>query len=411
MSKELTLINPDIGEGEIAAVSAFLRDEALPQAVFRPIPGGPQHLLIQAFTQYLMGANDSAHPLIRRMTDERGGAGLAMSAVCIGNATGALWALLKAVGASGGEVITTSLNYVGVVNAIVMAGATPRFVDIEEGSWCADPACVKRAIGKNTRAIILTHLNRYVDPAPYYEMTEAAGKEIPVIQDASLAIGSHHEGLKPGIVNIGRQGATVFSLTISKIISGLGGAMVTSHDAELLHRALTMAHQGVSLTDVGQIEEFGSNFKTGAMNAVIARENLKRADELIAKRRMLREVYDEGLAPLVSAGRIRLQELDDGAVVTHYGIVLPAEDFAGRAVLAKRLHEDHKIMLGLWHCHHRQRIYRELLGKGIPKLPRTDAVAERIAFLPFHTKLTRDDVGVVCAALEEHLKIQKKWMS
>lgn len=420
MKKEYALINPDIdsgsgrtrelidelarswregkneGGGEISALIDLLTLESLPDVLFRLTTDGPIQSLSRSFLDFLNKGFPAQDPFVQRVLKVRGLEKPQIGVIGVGNATGGLWAAMMALGVAGGEVITTSLNYVGVLNAIMMAGATPHFVDVDEKTWCIDPDEVGRAINKNTKAIVITHLNNFVDLEPFYEMIEARGREIPLIQDASLAIGSRRKGLRPGVLNIGKRGVTVFSLTVSKIITGLGGALVTSHDQALLEQIATTAYQGVSFSKPGVLDDFGANFKMSALNAVVAMEKLKQSDKIFDRRRKLRELYDKNLAALAGKGLCTPQQLDPETVVTHYGVLLP-----GRDQVAKELNKRYGINLGVWHVHHLQQIYRNYLKEGIRKLPRSENIAPMIAFLPFHTKLSDADVGFICRAIDD----------
>jgi dTDP-4-amino-4,6-dideoxygalactose transaminase len=415
MSKTITLIHPDIdpglgrtralieelaltwkegsceGGGEIAAAVALLASEELvPHVAYVPHPEGPLAALAQAFAGFLMEGTRSPSDLLVAFLRGRGWQALPLFVGGVANATGALYALLSAAKAAGGEVITASLNYVGVVNAIVLAGATPRFVDVDPATWCMDPTSVEKAITKKTRGIVLTHLNRLVDLAPYVELFKRRGLDIPLIQDASLAVGSTCDGLRPGLVNIGPHSATVMSLATSKVISGLGGAVVAANDRETLDTVVSIAYQGMSLTEAGVLAAHGANIKMNDLNAAIALEQLKRREMIFERRRWLKGCYDAALAPLVAKGSVVLQDVGEEAVVTHYGVLLP-----DRERIAKALFERHRIPLGMWHVHHLQALYRG----SAKSLPVCESLARRLAFLPFHTKLADSDVASICRAL------------
>ncbi|MFH0800713.1 MAG: DegT/DnrJ/EryC1/StrS family aminotransferase [Pseudomonadota bacterium] len=398
MPKGLSLIHPDIDRAAIAAVGSLLARDDLAAVAFQPMAGGAIERFVREFLAFITGGCNPDSPVLKRAARAFGQGSLPLSAAGIGSATGAIAASLSALDAAGGEVIATSLNYTGVINAIVIAGAIPRFVDCDPANWCMDPSAAARAVTKKTKAIVLTHLNEFVDLAPFMDLLEKKGLDIPVIQDASLAVGSMRNGLRPGLVNIGTHGATVFSLTISKIITGMGGAIITSNDQGFVERVATIAHQGISLTSGNDLEEFGANYKMSAINAVIAAECLKRRETLFARRRKLKELYDEGLSRLVHKGKVVLQATDPGTVITHYGLLLP-----GRERLAPPLHQCHNIQTGQWHCHHMEGIYCGLPGKKAGKLAATERIAPDLTFLPFHTGLSDEDVGVICRALEEEI--------
>lgn len=398
MSQNYPLISPDIDSNgpEIASLVGLLSSsEALPNIAYRVVEGGPLDLLGREFVTFLTESTSSQSSFLQRFAQEENLKDTNVYATCLSSATSGLYALLTALGVAGGEVITASLNYIGVPNAIVMAGATPRFVDVDERSWCMDPESTEKALTKKTRAVILTHLNCFADIEPFYDLLKRKGSAIPLIQDASLAIGSTCRSLRPGLVNIGHGGATVFSLATSKIISGLGGGIVAASDVSLLNRVFSIAHQGMSLTNPAMLEFHGANMKMNDMNAVIALEQLRKRERIFLRRRELKRLYDTLLAPAVAEGKMTLQEVGEEAVVTHYAILIKDRDRVARA-----LYEKYHIELGMWFINHRQALYQGCAGV----LPRTDALDGKLTFLPFHTKLSDEDVSFICRVLLEELE-------
>lgn len=398
MAERYPFICPDIGDAEIQALTELLSSrERLQDIAFFTRPEGVVHAFNREFSQYLFQVPHPDDPLLQRAAGLLGTTELKLFATGTANATGALIALMRALEVEGGEVITTSLNFVGVVNAIVQAGATPRFVEIDPATWCMDPAAVKKAISSKTRAILLTHLNRFVDLMPFAELYQEKGLELPLIQDASLAIGSTLRGMRPGLINLGEGGATVFSLAPSKAITGLGGAVVVGSDQEVLDRVYTFAYQGLSLSEVDRIELVGMNLKMNDLCAAIALQQLRRREELFAKRRALKARYDALLAPAVAAGKLQLQDVGEEAVVTHYAVA-----FDRRTEISRRLYEERSMMLGMWHLNHLQQVYR------CPRvrLPVTESLSDRFTLLPFHTRISEEDAAEVCAALLSELGVQ-----
>lgn len=72
-------------------------------------------------------------------------------AIAVGNGTEALWLALLAMGIGpGDEVITVPMTFIATVEAILMAGATPVFVDIDERTFTMDPAALERALSART---------------------------------------------------------------------------------------------------------------------------------------------------------------------------------------------------------------------------------------------------------------------
>jgi len=385
-------------EGEASQISALadlLSDASALPDLFKITPGGPTYRFLTDFLRYVREAPGRPGAWLERVKEGRGLGEIPVSVAGFGSATGALTAALSAAGAAGGEVVTSSLNYVGVINAIAASGAVPRFVDIDPSTWCMDADAAARAVTGKTRAIILTHLNIFADIWPYEELFHRRGFDFPLIQDASLAIASTREGARPGLVNVGPNGLTVMSLTVSKIFSGMGGAVATSHDQGILEVMHEIAHQGVSQSNPGELSFFGMNCKMSAINAAIAHAQLRRREEIVSRRRRLRAAYEKSLAPLVREGMVSLQELGEETVPTHFGVVLPLE----RKEVSTSLQQRFNVQTGLWHAHHLQKLYRILLGNSRTRLPATEKLANGLLFLPFHTALTEDDVKFICSSL------------
>lgn len=392
------------GAGEIGAIADLFSTPDLLPDVFKIAPGNPIHRFLLDALRFVQEGPGTPPAWLARIVQARGWEEIPLSVVGVGSATGALYAALASGGVAGGEVITASLNYVGVPNAAVMAGATPRFADIDPRTWCLDPASAARLVTKRTRAIVLTHLNAFADLEPWEELFERRGFDFPLIQDASLAIASTRGGVRPGLVNVGPGGVTIMSLTVSKILSGLGGAIAFANDPEALERVYTMAHQGVSEGDGAGIATFGTNCKMSALNAALAHEQFKRRDGIIGRRQELRLLYEQELAPLTEGGQLGLQALSDEDVVTHFGVLLPVP----RKAIEQRLWEEHRVQLGMWHVHHREELYRSVFRCDGRRLPVTEEFADRLAFLPFHTMLEDEDVKAICGALAGELAGARK---
>src|SRR5690606_38339798 len=88
---------------------------------------------------------------------------------------------------AGDEVITTPLTFCGTANAIMHAGATPVFADVDPVTRNIDPQAVREAISPRTRAIVAVHLGGH--PADIAALRAiAAGHGLVLIEDAAHAI-------------------------------------------------------------------------------------------------------------------------------------------------------------------------------------------------------------------------------
>ena len=154
------------------------------------------------------------------------------SKYCIGVSSGtdALLISLMALGIKrGDEVITTPFSFFSTVETILLLGAKPIFVDIDELTYNIDPKLIDRAITKKTKAIIAVSL--YGQPANFKEINKIGKKyKIAVIEDGAQSFGStHHKIRSCGLTTIG---TTSFFPSKPLGCYGDGGACFTN-DEEL----------------------------------------------------------------------------------------------------------------------------------------------------------------------------------
>src|SRR5207248_5960812 len=80
-------------------------------------------------------------------------------AVGVGNGTDALQLVISALGVGeGDEVIVPANTFVATAEAIVAAGATPRFADVDPRTLLLTPEQIETAVTARTRAVIVVHL-------------------------------------------------------------------------------------------------------------------------------------------------------------------------------------------------------------------------------------------------------------
>ena len=119
---------------------------------------------------------------------------------CIGVASGtdALVLALRALGIGpGDEVITVAMTMAGTAQAIIAAGATPRFIDVDPVNWVMDSAQVEGAVGPRTRAILPVHL--YGTAAPAVQLRQLADRHGLVLIEIAhrRGHGSQGRGIRP----------------------------------------------------------------------------------------------------------------------------------------------------------------------------------------------------------------------
>ena len=146
-------------------------------------------------------------------------------AVGVTSCTAALQLALLARGVGpGDEVITTPMSFVATSNAILHAGASPVFVDVEPETGNVSAGLIEQAISPRTKAILPVHLyGQMCDMKRIREIADLHG--LMVVEDAAHALEAGRDGVRPGQLS----DAACFSFYPTKsITSGEGGAVVTN---------------------------------------------------------------------------------------------------------------------------------------------------------------------------------------
>jgi CDP-4-dehydro-6-deoxyglucose reductase, E1 len=123
----------------------------------------------------------------------------------------------------GSEVITCACSFPTTVNAIVLCGLVPVFVDCEIGTWNIDPSKLESAVSKKTRVIIVTH--NLGNPCKMSEIASfAKSHNLYLIEDCCDAIGAIYQGFPVGSWGVF---STYSFYAAHHFTTGEGGAILT----------------------------------------------------------------------------------------------------------------------------------------------------------------------------------------
>ena len=199
----------------------------------------------------------------------------------------------------GDEVICQSLTFSASANPIAYQGATPVFIDSEPDTWNMSPEFLEKAIkdriakGKKPKAIIPVHL--YGMPAKMDEIMAIANRyEIPVLEDAAEALGSHTNGKKCGTYGI----ISVLSFNGNKIITTSGGGAMVAHEPELAEKARFLSTQARDPAPHYQHSHIGYNYRMSNICAGIGRGQMEVLPERVSQRRANFEWYNKVLSDI-----------------------------------------------------------------------------------------------------------------
>ncbi len=192
--------------------------------------------------------------------------------IAVNNGTSALIAPLWSMDLQpGDEVITTPFTFIATTNAIVIAGATPVFVDIDPTTYLIDTKKIEKAITSRTRAIIPVHL--YGRVCNMDVINEIAAKHnLVVIEDTAQAFGAEYRSDEyAGMLS----DCGTFSFYKTKNISTFEGGMICVPKGSRLD-----SEKIRSICDQGQIgkynhEYIGFNFRLAEPLCLMALEQMK----------------------------------------------------------------------------------------------------------------------------------------
>src|ERR1700683_53747 len=155
----------------------------------------------------------------------------------VGNGTDAITIGLRALGVRpGAEVVVPSFTFYASAEAIVTAGATPVFCDVDPDTRNVTLDTVKAAMTPRTRAILSVDL--FGCPAPSPELRELG---VPVLEDAAQAAGASLNGSPAGA----RGDAATFSFYPSKNLGAFGdGGAIATDDDEVAELARALRFHG-----------------------------------------------------------------------------------------------------------------------------------------------------------------------
>ena len=213
-------------------------------------------------------------------------------AMSLPSCTAGIHLALMALGVGpGDEVVVPEATWIASAAPVSYVGATPVFADIDEATWCLDPASFEKAITSRTKAVIPVDL--YGNVADYDAIADVARRHgIAVIEDAAEAVGGEYKGKSAGSFGV----AGVFSFHGSKILTTGEGGMLVTDDSHLHQRAMILRDHGRTPGDTMFFNrEIGWKYKMSAMQAALGLAQLERLDELVARKREIFRWYQDAL--------------------------------------------------------------------------------------------------------------------
>ena len=171
-----------------------------------------------------------------------------------------------------------ALTFVATGNAVLQAGFTPVFVDVERETLNIDPKKIEQAITARTRAIMPVHLMG--KPAAMDEIMSIAQKhKLYVIEDAAEAHGAEYKGKKIGAIG----DMACFSLYAAHIVTTIEGGMLITNNEKMAEAARSLRNHGID--GKFQFKRIGFSAKMNEIEAAVGLGNIEIFHDILEKRR------------------------------------------------------------------------------------------------------------------------------
>jgi dTDP-4-amino-4,6-dideoxygalactose transaminase len=338
-------------------------------------------------------------------------------AVAVSSGTAALHLSLIACGIGEGDlVITSPFSFVASANCALYERAVPLFVDVDPLTGNIDPALVRAAADDITRgeasgrrwlppslrgssaaftlkAVLPVHA--FGQPADMTSIGDTARRaELRVIEDACEALGADHRGRRAGTFG----DLSCFAFYPNKqMTTGEGGMIVTDNEGHA-NLCSSLRNQGRDVFDAWLSHtRLGYNYRLNELSCALGLVQLKRIDDMIARRARVAAWYTERLrdmdrahAPAVTAATSRM---------SWFVYVIRLESALERTRTMDALAEQGIPSRPYFTPIHLQPFYVEKFGYRRGDFPVAEVLGDTSLALPFSSVMTEAQVDQVCQAL------------
>lgn len=302
--------------------------------------------------------------------------------------------------APGDEVILPSFTFVSTVNAFVLRGARPVFVDIRPDTLNIDERLIEQAVTPRTKAIVVVH---YAGVACEMDaiMQVAKTHGLAVIEDNAHGLGARYRGQSLG--SFGALATQSFHET-KNIQCGEGGALLINQ-ADLVDRAEIIREKGTNRSQFfrGAVDKYtwvevGSSYLPSDLLAAFLLAQLESFDEIQERRQRIWGTYETELAGWAADRDIATPTVPDHCdhPAHLYYLLLPDLENRQAFIAHLRAHDVQSV----FHYVPLHRSPKGLeLGGDAAHCPVTEDVSDRLVRLPLFPGLTDTDLTRIVEAV------------
>jgi dTDP-4-amino-4,6-dideoxygalactose transaminase len=302
----------------------------------------------------------------------------------------------------GDEVVVPSFAFVTTVNAFVLRGAVPVFVDIRPDTLNLDESGIEERITPRTRAIVALHYGGVA--CEMDEVLRIAGQAgVPVIEDAAHGLFGSYRGRPLG--SLGALGTLSFHET-KNVTCGEGGALLINEE-RWIDRAEILREKGTDRSRFfrGEVDRYswvdlGSSYLPSELLAAFLLAQLEARDRIQQGRQRVWQRYQEALAPWAASRGVGLPRAPEHCIHPQhlFYLLLPSERVRRDLI-------DHLKARDILAVFHYLPLHLSPVGRrfgGRPgDCPVTEDVSARLLRLPLYPNLTESEQEDVIRAVLE----------
>ena len=302
----------------------------------------------------------------------------------------------------GDEVIIPDFTFVSTVNAFVLRGAKPVFLDVRPDTLNLDESKLEAAITPSTRAIVPVHyagvgceMDAILYIANHYNLT--------IVEDNAHGLFGKYKGKYLG--TFGSMASQSFHET-KNFTSGEGGALLIN-DPVLVERAEIIREKGTNRSRFfrGQVDKYtwvdiGSSYLPSDILAAFLFAQFEQCEKIQLHRKQVWEIYDAGLKDWASARGVQLPCVPSHCEQSYHMFYMLLPTLELRQKLISYLRER-----GVYSVFHYLPLHLSEMGKGfggkVGDYPVTERVSNQLIRLPFHNSLTTAEQEQVIDLIQE----------
>ncbi len=302
----------------------------------------------------------------------------------------------------GDEVIVPSFTFVSTVNAFVLRGARPVFIDVRPDTLNLDETLLETKITPHTRAILPVH---YAGVGCEMDtiLSIANDHNVPVVEDNAHGLFGKYKGRFLG--TFGQMATQSFHET-KNFTCGEGGAVIIN-DPGLIDRAEIIREKGTNRSRFfrGMVDKYtwvdtGSSYVLSDILAAFLYAQLEMRDAIQEKRRQIWTSYDQNLREWAKANGIQTPFIPEYCEQSYhmYFLLLPSLECRQRFIATLR-------EKGIYSVFHYLPLHLSEMGQKFGgqagDCPVTESVSDRLVRLPFYNTLTPGEQNYVIEVIRQ----------